>query len=482
MLHSSLRGFTFVLLGASLLACQSTSPHEAFEQSQNQIRDATGQTAQWLGRSADEKQITDAVTRLLAAPLTIEHAVQIGLINNRTMQARFEELGIARADLVQAGLLKNPVFDAQIRWPAASPSGTNIEFAIVQDFISVLLIPMKKRIAAARLREAVHHVTHEAIALASDVRTAYVQLSCAQELLKIKEKDALAAEAAGDLSDRLFKAGNISELEHARRSAARARARIDLATAKSEAIDAREELTESLGLSDPDSYQIADAPPLTPALSVSKSALESLAVSRRQDLAAKREAAIALAKSLGLSKATALVPELNLGGTAERELDGNWLAGPTISLQIPLFDQGQAQVANADSQLRQARFEYAALENTVRSEVRTALNHIIASRGRLQLIDEQLTPQQDRLLEQTQLHNNGMLASTFELLETRQSQLESQAMRARTLADHWLALVALQRAIAGPLPPASSIAPTTQVSPSTPNAPTAPSAHDHHSH
>lgn len=447
---------------APMVGCQSTSPVDAFHESQSLIQTATGQEAQWQDRSADEKSIRNAVSRLLSEPLTSQSATQLALINNAQMQAKFESLGIARAELVQAGLLKNPIFDAQIRWPSASPSGTNVEFAIVQDFISILLIPMKKKIAKARLREAVHLVTHDAIALASKTRAAWVQLQSATEIAELKRKELLAADAASDLADRLFKAGNISELEHARKSIQFEQAKIESENAAAEVTQARENLAIMLGLQDPDVVNLAASAALPDAPQPTRSQLEALAVIQRQDLAAKRSAVTALAHSRGLSKLTNLVPELNIGGDAERELDGTWLAGPSVSLQIPLFDQGQAQLAKADSELRQAHFEYIAMETAARSETRSALNRITALRSRLALIDSRLLPIKQRELEQAHLHNSGMLLSTFELLDAQRSHLETLAVRAHTVAELWLATIDLENAIAGPLASAPAVLASTQ--------------------
>jgi len=45
--------------------------------------------------------------------------VQIALLNNKDLQATYEDLSIAQADLVQAGLLQNPVFGASLALPVA---------------------------------------------------------------------------------------------------------------------------------------------------------------------------------------------------------------------------------------------------------------------------------------------------------------------------------------------------------------------------
>lgn len=67
-------------------------------------------TAQSVQRDKPESAAaTQALlAQLLAKPLTPDTAVQIALVNNSGLQASLAELGVAEADLVQAGRMRNP--------------------------------------------------------------------------------------------------------------------------------------------------------------------------------------------------------------------------------------------------------------------------------------------------------------------------------------------------------------------------------------
>ena len=69
-----------------------------------------------LGTELDA-QVDQEVRALLQDTLTVDGAVQVALLNNRNLQALYAELGVAQADLVQAGLLRNPVFDGLVMLP-----------------------------------------------------------------------------------------------------------------------------------------------------------------------------------------------------------------------------------------------------------------------------------------------------------------------------------------------------------------------------
>src|SRR5207248_7843401 len=145
----------FLLWGTvALTGCAHVDPNPAFRELANTVHLRTGKRVQWNRGTAEDAQAQAAVASLLSRPLTADSAVQIALLNNRSLQATYEELGIAQADLVQAGLLKNPVFDGLFRFPDRAPRGPNVELQVTQDFIGILFIPARKRLAASQFEAA----------------------------------------------------------------------------------------------------------------------------------------------------------------------------------------------------------------------------------------------------------------------------------------------------------------------------------------
>jgi len=117
---------------------------------------------------APNHAVDEQLHKLLAKPLDADDAVQVALLKNRHLQGNYEELGIAQADLVQAGLLKNPVFSGDLKFSTAG-GGTKVELAVVDDFLDVLYIPMRKSIAATALQGQKLRVSIAVIDLASEV-------------------------------------------------------------------------------------------------------------------------------------------------------------------------------------------------------------------------------------------------------------------------------------------------------------------------
>ena len=111
------------ILAATLLAATAREKEEAFQGVQQSVRDRTGKAVRWEEDQAAHEQALREARQLLRKPLTVETAVQIALLNNRSLQATFEEIGLSTADLIEAATFPNPRFDLAIRFPDKPPSG-----------------------------------------------------------------------------------------------------------------------------------------------------------------------------------------------------------------------------------------------------------------------------------------------------------------------------------------------------------------------
>ena len=116
------------------------------------VQERTRETVRWEKDQAVRKQTLEQVRWLLRRPLTMNSAIQIALLNNQSLQATFEEIGLSAADLQEAGTIPNPRLDLSARFPDKPPSGTDIEFTGVIDFLNILMIPLKRRVAEGTAR------------------------------------------------------------------------------------------------------------------------------------------------------------------------------------------------------------------------------------------------------------------------------------------------------------------------------------------
>lgn len=436
------------LVAFAFAGCADAPKDAGFGDVQRDVAARTGRHVEWDRGSADDHAVSRQVRSMLASGLTADEAVQVALLNNRTLQATYEGLGVAQAELVQAGLLHNPVFDADVKF--LEGGGTIVELAVVQDFLDVLFIPARRRVAAAALEARKLSVTAAVMDLAGDVRRAFYDHAAAEMTLELRRTVAAATDASYDLARRLRDAGNITALDLANEQAQHEAAKLDLARAEAAVLETRERLNVLMGLWGPDTNWTSRerlANPPTEELATDD--VERRAVESSLELAAARQQVEAAGRTLGLQRSLALLPEVQAGAAAEREPEGDWGVGPAVSVPIPLFDQGQAKTAAARAELRLARRQYVATAVEVRSAARSARNRLVAARDRAAYIKTVLLPLRQEITRQSQLQYNAMLVGAFQLLQAKQAEVAAGADYVDALRDYWVARAELQQARGG---------------------------------
>lgn len=457
------KGFIAAALLASLLSgCASLNPDPAFEDVKRSAAERVAAGEVLWERDDSARALIDArVAELLSRALTVESAVQVAFLRNRLLQAELAELGIAQAELVQAGLLQNPVLSADVRF-GMGVSGTGADIGLVQEFLSILQIPLRKRVAAAELEVTKLEVGAEIFSLASEVKQAFFDAQGSEQMLELRRTVAEATAVAADIAQRQHDAGNITDLDLANERALYEEAKLGLADAEVELFQKRERLTRLLGLWGGEAqWTLSARLPALPDQDPKPEGLETLAVSNRLDLLAARQRIGVAATTVSLNRFYGLIPEGRAGVASERDLDGAWSLGPSIELPIPLFDQRQAQVAIARGRQRQNEERFAELAVSIRSDVRRAWAELDASRSRATYYERVLLPLRRTILDQTQREYNGMLVGVYQLLQAKRDEVEAGRAYIESLRTYWESRVELERALgtelplSGGLPPAS---------------------------
>lgn len=429
------------ILAATLSAsgCASVQAGMGFEEVRRTVEERTGKRVHWNQGTPADKAVEDEVAALLRDELNAETAVQIALLNNRRLQATYEELNIAQADLVSAGLLRNPIFDAEIRFPTKG-GGTGLEMAVVQDFIDILFIPLRKSIAGSAFEAAKARVAGAAIDLAGQVRAAFYAAQATTQVLEMRRKVVAATEAAYTLATRLRAAGNITELDVSNERALFEQGKLDLRSAELELLRNRERLNVLIGLwGNQTQWTMPARLPEPKAEEPDSQGLERRAVERSLELAIARNEIEQAARTLGIARPLALFPDGELGVTAEREGEGDWALGPAISLPLPIFNQGQPAVASAQATLRSVGERYRAQAVALRSQMRVAQAAVIAARERVDYYAKVLLPLRQQIVKQTQLQYNAMQVGAFQLLQAKRDQINAGSDYIGALLQYWLA-------------------------------------------
>lgn len=440
-----IRNSLIFLSATALLGCANVDPPLGFAQVANTIRARTGKQVQWNRGTAEDVAASSAVEKLLARPLTADTAVQIALLNNHDLQANLQNLGIAQADLVEAGLLRNPVFTIERRFP-----GRALEMDIAQQFIDIILLPLRKRVAAEQFEVTKLQVAHQIVEFATDVRIAFYRAQGDEQMLDLWRTVAGVTEKSAKTALKLNEAGNTTDLDLASQEAQHLQARLDYAKAQEDAQRSREQLSGKLGAWGwQTSWKIAPRLPELPRNEESSTGLESQAIAQRLDLAASRKDLCAQALRLGFTRVEAIAEQLEVTAHFERERDGSESIGPSLNIPIPIFNQGQAALSRGQARFRQSAQRHLSLAVEIRTEVRAAGDRMRLARSRVEYYRSTAIPLHQRIVAESQLQYNAMQIGIFQLLQAKQDEINSGRGYVEALRDYWVARAELEQAVGG---------------------------------
>lgn len=443
----STRSFVVGLLAALLCAC--ADPRPDMERTDQLTQEILGQPATWV-EGPEDRSVDSTVGELLARPLSVEDAIRVALLRNMRLQAIYEDLGVAQAELVAATLPRNPTMEVDVLQPDVRPKGTALELELAQDLISVLTIPGRRAVAEAQLEQTRARVTAEVVSLAAEVRAAYFHLQGALQTRSVLRRVVETSAASLEYAEAIHRVGNLTDLELANQRAQMAEAEVELAQAELAVVDTRERMNLRMGLwGDETGWSIPDQLPDLPADEPTLEHLESLAVARRLDLQAAQASAEALRRSLELTRRFRWTPGISVGAAADRDSDGQWAVGSHLEVTLPVFDHGQADVARQEAQLRQAEKRFAALAVEVRAEVRRLRGRILALSALARSYRDRLLPARREVLQRSLEQYSFMFIGTLELLLAKRNEVAAERDFVRALEEYWVTSSELTGALGG---------------------------------
>ena len=431
----------------ALSGCATFSSDGGFGTVEQTAKERLGKDVKWARTDADRDAIDKRVAQLLEQPLSADDAVQIALLNNRGLQASFAELGISEADRVQAGRLPNPGFSFG---RLTQGSGVEIDRSIQFNLARLVMLPTVNQIESRRFEQTRGAVALSMLSLASETRKAYYVAIAAEETGRYMLQVQTAAEAGAELARRQTQAGNWNKLQQAREQSFYADAALNLARSEQTRGAARERLTRLMGLwGQQTQFRLPERLPDLPKAPNDLPDIEQTAMARRLDVQAAKLGTEQLAQNLGLTRATRFVNVLEVGVVRNSYRDAPSERGYTISVELPLFDWGDARVAKAEATYMQAVNRAAETAINARSEVRGAYANYRTSYDIARHFRDEIVPLKKRISEENQLRYNGMLIGVFELLADARSQITSVNGYIEALRDFWLAQADLDMALIG---------------------------------
>lgn len=399
----------------------------------------------------DAEQAKSIVQGLLRRNLTVDAAVQVALLNNRGLQASYNELALAEADMVQESLPPNPTFSI---YRIAGNGALEAEGQVVGNILALSSLPFRSEIARQRFQQAQLRAAEETLRLAADVRRAYFRAVAANELVGLLTDAKSTAESTAQLASKLGQTGALNKLDQAREQVFYAETTADLAILRQDATSSRERLIRLLGLWDGDlGLRLPQKLPDLPRRPLSLPGIEVDAVSHRIDLQIARIELAALAKSLNLTEATRFVTLLDVAGVDRKTRDPSGLTyrerGFDVQFQIPIFDGGEVRVRQAAETYNRAFNRLTEKAVNIRSEARDTFRAYRSAYDIAGHYQREVLPLRKIISDEMQLRYGSMQDDVFAVLTEARLRIASSRAAIEAKREFWLAQSELKTAVNG---------------------------------
>ena len=439
-----------LLMGLAAAGCATLAADRGRVDTDKLLSSRSNAALEW----APSPTVDADAARLREQPMTPVNAVQMALLRSPRLQQEYARLGLIRADVQQAIQLANPTLNAR-RLTGGGAATTTLGLAM--PLVDLLVLPSRARLARADYERARREIGASILGVTVDVEAAWYQYVASQQIADMRAAVAGGMRTSADLAQRFFEAGNINELQLKQEQAAASQARIDAARARADAQRARLQLNTLIGLSGADADWPVSAQLPSPAETEDTSeVLQTLSQTTSLQLMAARQEVVVMEGALATTRRFRWLGGSDIGYERETEAEGQRLRGPTLNLELPIFNQGQARVARAQALVAQSRARLAQLELAAGNAVRLGVEHVRVLREIVETHRDVLIPQRESVVARSQEQQNYMIIGVFELIQAKRQEYDAYQSYLEAIRDYWLARTDLMRAVGARLPSESS--------------------------
>ncbi len=450
-----------LIVAVAIGGCATVNPQHDYARVSQHVSDATGHERVY--QPEDEFIIAELVDDKLVGGISVDEAVDICLLNNPKLQASFMDVGMARADAVQSGLFSNPFLGISARLPDGGGLA-NIEASVAQNIAEIWQIPLRKRAAESSLDAAILNLANAASDLAAQTKSAYFAAVSGDEQLRIAQENLAIANNLLKLALTRQQAGAANELDANLSRGIALDAEIEVARVRLATSDMRRALATLLGLTiDADALALTDPLPSVFTEIKDIDSLVALAKVWRLDRQAAQHG-VAEAEAQLETQYQLVWPTVELGLSMERsqrsrqggrdvladtarssiagggltvpgiqprsqrrsEKGQEFILGPSLGIELPIFDQNQAQIAKAQYALQQARKTMDAIDRTITQEVRSAVDRAMTASQLMHMYRDRSIPLAQGNLDLSHQAFSAGRASFLSVLEAQRFFLETR--------------------------------------------------------
>jgi len=381
-------------------------------------------------------------------PLTLEEALARTLRTSPDLIVATEELRTFEAEALVASRLPNPELTVTLENVAGDGAYQDTDAAeLTIELSQPIELGGKRRLRREAVELSRQLATNGQTLANTEVlattRQKFIAVLAAQEKLTLAKEQAELAEKSLAAAEERIKAGKSPAIDRLRLQGAASLAHLTMTQAERALVTARQALAASWGEAQPDFDQVAGDLSLLP---TAPQAGEVEITLEQAPAATSRRITTELQRvELEQAKARRIPdPSLTVGWRQfEESNEDAWLFG--ISFPLPLFNQGQHEVAAAGSRFNSAKARELSARNQARAALRATWQALADARAEAEVLASQVVP---AAAEGFAAAEFGYRAGKFGLLELLDAQRALFEARQRQLdaqtASH-LAAIELQR-------------------------------------
>src|SRR5262245_44861833 len=367
--------------------------------------------------------------------LSEDEVVRLALCNNAAFHEMLADLGLARADLIQAGLLSNPDL-----WLLSPVGVKQLEFAVTFPLEALWLRPARQDAAGRESGRVAERLVQSGLDLARDARWAWADVLLATERRTVAAEVVRLRQAIANIAAARLAAGDATPLEETTTRIDLFRAREEAARLVHDETIAVERMRNFLGLSRVDVQLAAQESTLPGMPEVELPVLVDEALASRPAVRSTALAVDAARRRADLARCDYLLFSgiIDANGRGEKGFE----IGPGFRAILPIFNHNEGMIARADAEVVRLQRQLETVSDRVALEVREAYARFIQAREDLKLVRSSLRPAADRAIAlATRAYREGetallqVLDNTRQLIDVRLREAQVRADLRRAWAD-----------------------------------------------
>ncbi len=393
----------------------------------------------------------DLIDHELSAPLTIESASLIALIQSAKIQALYSEVGISQAESFEATLFNNPILGGALRFPNSS-GPLNSEATLLASLLDPLIAPKKRAAFESKIESVRLNAASEVLYHLFMIQEKIILLSSKKTLYAIQQKLSTLADCAEEIAYAQLESQNIDDVSYDAHMLRHLREVNELTQLEIEIAELTEDLNALMGFDGGSRcWSVAEELPTPQEPHYCLEDLQNRAINERLDLQALAFQLESEQRKTSYSNWWAHT-NLYLGPSVENDSDGILNLGAEGALTLPIFNWGQGERAIIYANRQKMLYEMSNLETEISTETASQLEQLKRSYELFFSHDREILPLQERRFKEAFTRYNSMLFDLFELLSIKADLMKEEMELINARAQFWLTYIALEKSIGGVLP------------------------------